>query len=61
MVLLDSALMMNPNVWVASGHVGGFSDPLMECRECHTRHRADKLVEEALENNPNFSVPINWA
>ena len=37
---------MNPQVWVASGHVGGFSDPLMDCRECKTRHRADKLIEE---------------
>lgn len=46
MVLLDAAILMNPNVWVASGHVGSFSDPLMECRECHTRHRADKLIEE---------------
>ena len=46
MVLLDAAIMMNPNTWVASGHVGSFSDPLMECNECHTRHRADKLIEE---------------
>lgn len=61
MVLLDAAILMNPNVWVASGHVGSFSDPLMECKECHTRHRADKLVEEALEKNPNFPVPKNWA
>ena len=52
MVLLDAAIMMNPNVWVASGHVGSFSDPLMECKDCHTRHRADKLIEEMLEN-PN--------
>ncbi|MCI9575608.1 MAG: glycine--tRNA ligase [Clostridiales bacterium] len=44
---LDSAILMNPQVWVASGHVGGFSDPLMDCRECKTRHRADKLIEEA--------------
>ncbi len=61
MVLLDAAIMMNPNVWVASGHVGSFSDPLMECLECHTRHRADKLIEEALEKDPNFPVPSNWA
>ena len=46
MVLLDAAIMMNPNTWVASGHVGSFSDPLMECKDCHTRHRADKLIEE---------------
>lgn len=43
---LDSAILMNPQVWVASGHVGGFSDPLMDCRSCKTRHRADKLIEE---------------
>ena len=43
---LDSAILMNPQVWVASGHVGGFSDPLMDCRGCKTRHRADKLAEE---------------
>lgn len=61
MVLLDAAIMMNPNVWVASGHVGSFSDPLMECKDCHTRHRADKLIEEALEKDPNFAVPSNWA
>ena len=43
---LDSAILMNPETWVASGHVGGFSDPLIDCRECKTRHRADKLIEE---------------
>lgn len=44
---LQSAILMNPNVWVASGHVGGFSDPLMDCKECKSRHRADQLIEEA--------------
>lgn len=44
-VLIDSAILMNPRVWVASGHVGGFSDPLMDCKDCKTRHRADKLIE----------------
>lgn len=44
---LDSAILMNPQTWVASGHVGGFSDPLMDCRSCKTRHRADKLIEAA--------------
>ncbi len=44
---LDSAILMNPQAWVASGHVGGFSDPLMDCRDCKTRHRADKLIEDA--------------
>ncbi|MBO7208326.1 MAG: glycine--tRNA ligase [Clostridia bacterium] len=43
---LDSAILMNPTTWVASGHVGGFSDPLMDCKECKTRHRADKLIED---------------
>ena len=43
---LDAAILMNPSVWVASGHVGGFSDPLIDCKECKTRHRADKLIEE---------------
>jgi len=43
---LDSAILMNPEVWIASGHVGGFSDPLMDCRDCKTRHRADKLIED---------------
>ena len=49
---LDSAILMNPEVWVASGHVGGFSDPLMDCRECKTRHRADKLIEDQTGVSP---------
>lgn len=43
---LDAAILMNPEVWVASGHVGNFSDPLIDCKDCKTRHRADKLIEE---------------
>ena len=43
---LDSAILMNPQTWVASGHLVGFSDPLMDCRECKTRHRADNLIED---------------
>ena len=43
---LDAAILMNPQTWVASGHVGGFSDPLMDCKECKARFRADKLIEE---------------
>ena len=43
---LDAAILMNPEVWVASGHVGGFSDPLMDCKGCKSRHRADKLIED---------------
>ena len=49
---LDSAILMNPRVWVASGHVGGFSDPLMDCRDCKTRHRADKLIEDQTGVSP---------
>lgn len=52
---LDSAILMNPQVWVASGHVGGFSDPLMDCKECKTRHRADKLIEDTGVN------PAGWS
>ena len=44
---LDAAILMNPKVWVASGHVGGFSDPLMDCKDCKARFRADKLIEDA--------------
>ena len=44
---IQSAILMNPNVWVASGHVGGFSDPLMDCKECKSRFRADQLIEDA--------------
>jgi len=49
-VKLDAAILMNPQTWVASGHVGGFSDPLIDCKECKTRHRADKLIEEWAHN-----------
>ncbi|MEE1187231.1 MAG: glycine--tRNA ligase [Acutalibacteraceae bacterium] len=52
---LDSAILMNPQVWVASGHVGGFSDPLMDCKECKTRHRADQLIETTGVN------PAGWS
>ncbi len=48
---LDAAILMNPTTWVASGHVGGFSDPLIDCKECKTRHRADKLIEEWAHEN----------
>ncbi|MDP4118527.1 MAG: glycine--tRNA ligase [Bacillota bacterium] len=53
---LDSAILMNPQTWVASGHIGGFSDPLTDCKECKTRHRADKLIEDyAFKNNIDFN------
>ncbi len=55
---LDSAIIMNPQTWVASGHLAGFSDPLMDCKVCRSRHRADKLIEDyinekGLDINPN--------
>ncbi|MBZ4671237.1 MAG: glycyl-tRNA synthetase [Oscillospiraceae bacterium] len=50
---LDSAILMNPQTWVASGHVGGFSDPLMDCKDCKTRHRADQLIEAQANVSPN--------
>ena len=48
---LDAAILMNPQVWVASGHVGGFSDPLMDCKECKERFRADKVIEDWCQEN----------
>jgi len=48
---LDAAILMNPRTWEASGHVGGFSDPLIDCRECQSRFRADKLIEEYQQAN----------
>ncbi len=54
---LDSAILMNPETWVASGHVGGFSDPLIDCKGCKMRHRADKLIEDYnAENGIEMSV-----
>ena len=52
---LDSAILMNPQAWVASGHVGGFSDPLMDCKACKTRHRADQLIEATGTNCAGWS------
>lgn len=43
---MDSAILMNPSVWVASGHVSSFSDPLIDCKKCGVRYRADKLIED---------------
>ncbi len=48
---LDAAILMNPETWVASGHVGGFNDPLMDCKSCKERFRADKLIEDYVEEN----------
>ncbi|MBQ8321542.1 MAG: glycine--tRNA ligase [Clostridia bacterium] len=57
---LDSAIIMNPEAWVASGHVGGFSDPLMDCKGCKARHRADKLIEEYAFQNGTDDNPASW-
>ena len=61
---VDCAILMNPQTWVASGHLGGFSDPLMDCKECHERFRADKLIEDfcgehdiAIEGSVDGMVP----
>ncbi len=57
---LDAAILMNPQTWVASGHLAGFSDPLMDCRECHERFRADKLIEDwCSENRVELPKPID--
>lgn len=55
---VDCAILMNPQVWVASGHVGGFSDPLIDCKECKSRHRADKLIEDWNKEN-NIVVQVD--
>ena len=57
---LDSAILMNPMTWVASGHVGGFSDPLMDCKECKERFRADKVIEDwCAENNYDLGKSVD--
>ncbi len=48
---VDCAILMNPQTWVATGHLGGFSDPLMDCKECHERFRADKIIEDFAQEN----------
>ncbi len=58
---LDSAIIMNPETWVASGHVGGFSDPLMDCKQCKARHRADKLIEDYAFQNGTDDNPAAWS
>ena len=57
---LDAAILMNPQTWVASGHVGGFSDPLIDCKECKTRHRADKLIEEWMHEHNCEEIVDGW-
>ncbi len=60
---VDCAILMNPQTWVASGHVGGFSDPLMDCKECKERFRADQLIEEYnKQKNLTVEKPIDaWS
>ena len=60
---VDCAILMNPQTWVASGHLGGFSDPLMDCKECHERFRADKIIEDfAAENNIDLGGSVDaWS
>ena len=58
---LDSAIIMNPETWIASGHVGGFSDPLMDCKQCKARHRADKLIEDYAAANGTDDNPAGWS
>lgn len=58
---LDSAILMNREVWVASGHIGGFSDPLMDCKDCKARFRADKIVEDHMtENGAEVASADGW-
>lgn len=58
---LDSAILMNPKVWEASGHLASFTDPLMDCKECKTRHRADKLIETFSKGSVNADLMDNIA
>ena len=60
---VDCAILMNPQTWIASGHLGGFSDPLMDCKECHERFRADKIIEDfAAENNITLETSVDgWS
>ena len=57
---LDAAILMNPETWVASGHLTSFSDPLIDCKECKTRHRADKLIEEWAHENKQDLIADGW-
>ena len=56
---LDAAILMNPRTWEASGHIGGFSDPLIDCKECKARFRADKLIEDYMQANGMEVVPVD--
>lgn len=56
---LDAAILMNPEVWVASGHVGGFSDPLIDCKECKSRFRADKMIEDYIKESGQKEIIVD--
>jgi glycyl-tRNA synthetase, dimeric type len=58
---LDCAILMNPETWVASGHIGGFSDPLMDCKECKARFRADKLIEDYMKEKGILQIVDGWS
>ena len=58
---MDAAILMNPETWVASGHVGGFSDPLMDCRACKARFRADQLIEAYAAEHGLDVRPDGWS
>ncbi len=58
---MDAAILMNPQAWVASGHVGGFNDPLMDCKNCKTRYRADKLIEDYFAAKEEDVVVDGWS
>ena len=59
---LDAAILMNPKTWVASGHVGGFADPLVDCKGCQARFRADKLIEDYIKENDEMTVTVDgWS
>ena len=57
---LDAAILMNPQVWIASGHVGGFNDPLMDCKECKARFRADKIIEDFAKEQEQEIIVDGW-
>ena len=56
---VDCAILMNPTIWEASGHISGFSDPLIDCKECKARHRADELIEDYLTKK-NKESAVGW-
>jgi glycyl-tRNA synthetase len=59
-MLIDASLIMNPKVWEASGHISGFSDPLMDCKSCKARWRADKLIDNKIESGEKEPTGYAW-